>query len=799
MRPALRLLPLPICIVMSLAAQADDDIPVDWSLCPIENAVPLFPDAQPPVGNIADREGLPTDIEGDMVSGTEGETNVSGAVTLRRGDQFLGADDLQWMAESGTYTATGNVRYQDSGMRIVADRLEGNQETESHRIDNVRYQLTERRGNGGAERVEMSEAEGRMFESTYSTCPPSQRWWELRAQRIDVNTDEGTGVARNATLRIGKVPVLYLPYIAFPIDDRRRTGLLYPAMGLSSRNGFDWRQPIYFNLAPNYDLTLTPRYMSRRGVQLGTEFRYLGPRGRHTLDLQALPSDDLTWRDAAQEALEVPIEANRREDDRGMFRYTGNHNFNRTWRARANLYWLSDPRWIEDASSSIEGMSVSSLVSSVGLYGRGRYWSAGLQGQYRHLTDYTIEEQRLPYNRLPRAYLSWEQPFGRWLVAGADVQATRFSHIVDDRRPGGSRLFLKPYLSAPIEGASWFVRPTVAWRHVSYRLDDALAESLADGGAAPDSSPSASQPVTSIDAGLFFDRQAKFRGESFLHTLEPRLFYLNSPYREQGNMPLFDTRPMTFSWGQLFRDNRYSGADRQGDANQVTMALTTRLIRESDGREKLSASIGQIHYLDDARVRLDNEPQVDKGESAWVADTSYAINDRWTIGGSYQWNPATRREDLATIRTRYLVGDDGIVNLAYRYRRNVRNQNDLLEQVDLSFLYPINPTWSIVGRYYYSLLDKQVLEGIAGVQWESCCVAARLVARRYVRNNRGEMNDSIQLEIELKGLGNAGPDNQSRLRRAILGYHRDDLYLVPPSELGGGRDDGDDSTPDLLP
>ena len=167
-------------------------------------------------------------------------------------------------------------------MRVVAERLEGDQNNNSHRIDNVRYQLTERRGNGGAERIEMRDSQGRMFESTYSTCPPSQRWWELRAQRIDVDTDEGTGVARNATLRIGKVPVLFVPWLAFPIDDRRRTGLLYPKIGMSSRNGFDWEQPIYFNLAPNYDLTLTPRWMSRRGLQLGTEFRYLydGGAGR---------------------------------------------------------------------------------------------------------------------------------------------------------------------------------------------------------------------------------------------------------------------------------------------------------------------------------------------------------------------------------------------------------------------------------------------------------------------------------------------------------------------------------------
>jgi len=789
-RAAFRLLPLPLCIALSLAAHADDDIPVDWSLCPVEDAVPLFPDAQPPVGNAQARENLPTDIQGDETLGVDGGIyNVTGNVTLRRGDQFLGTDSIEFSQDTGTYTATGNVRYQDSGMRVVAERLEGDQNSDSHRIDNVRYQLTERRGNGGAERIEMQESKGRMFGSTYSTCPPSQRWWELRAQRIDVDTEEGTGVARNATLRIGKVPVLYVPWMPFPTDDRRRTGLLYPSISVSSRNGFDWRQPIYFNLAPNYDLTLTPRWMSKRGLQLGTEFRYLTDRGRGTFELEALPSDDLTWRERPEEIADprIPPE-NYRKKNRGMARYNGSYNVNRSWQARANLYWISDPAWLEDSSSTAEGVSISSLPSNIGIYGRGLYWTAAALAEYHMLSDNTIREVALPYNRLPRTYLRWEQPFGRFL-AGADTEAVRFEHVEPELKPGGSRLDLKPWVSLPLEGASWYVTPTLAWRYTGYQLDEAF----------PNRSPSRSQPIGTVDAGLFLDRTTRFRGESFLHTLEPRLFYLNSPYREQDDIPLFDTRPMSFSWGQLFRDNRYSGADRQGDANQLTLALTTRLIRESDGREKLSASVGQIRYFEDARVTLGGEVPVEKGSSSWVADTNYAINDRWTVGASYQWNPATRREDLATFRTRYLIGDDGIVNLSYRYRRNVLRQTDLLEQVDLSFLYPINPSWSLVGRYYYSLQAREVIEGIAGVQWESCCIAARLVGRRYVRNTRGEMNDSIQLEIELKGLGSAGPDNRGRLRRAILGYHRDDLYLVPPSELQSGSLDEDDSSADTSP
>jgi LPS-assembly protein len=402
---------------------------------------------------------------------------------------------------------------------------------------------------------------------------------------------------------------------------------------------------------------------------------------------------------------------------------------------------------------------------------------------HQQLADYTLDDATLPHDRLPRAYVRWEQPVGQWLTTGLDAEAVRFHH---PDKAGGSRMDFEPFVSMPLQGASWFMTPKLAWRYTSYQLDDSLATSLGD------DAPSRSLPIASLDAGLFFDRETSIGGESYLHTLEPRLFYLRVPYRDQTGLPLFDTRPMTFSWGQLFRDNRYTGADRQTDANQLTLAVSTRLLRQSDGREKLSASIGQIRYFDESRVTVPGEVAVERGKSAWVADTSYAINDRWSIGASYQWDPKFRRKDLASVRTRYLIGDDGIVNLGYRYRRN------LLEQVDFNFLYPLTPAWSMVGRYYYSLQDRQLLEGIAGLQWDSCCMAVRLVGRRYLHNREGELNNSIQLEIELKGLGSAGPDTESRLRRAILGYYREDLYLVPPSEASGNADE-DDNSPDLMP
>ena len=430
-------------------------------------------------------------------------------------------------------------------------------------------------------------------------------------------------------------------------------------------------------------------------------------------------------------------------------------------------------------SNSLTSVSVYSLYSDIGVYGRGRTWEAGAMVDYWQLADHTLTDLALPYNRLPRLYSRWEKPFARWFTAGVDAEAVHFQH---PDLSGGSRLDLKPYLSMPLEGASWFLKPTLAWRYTGYNLD----EPVAAGG---DTSPSRSLPITTLDAGLFFDRTTTHKGKPFLQTLEPRLFYLRSPYRNQDALPLFDTQPLTFSWGQLFRDNRYSGADRQTDTEQLTIAMTTRLIRESDGLEKLSASLGQIRYFHDSRVIVPGETPVERGKSAWVADMTYAPTDRWMINAAYQWDPKFRREDLASLRARYLFGDDGVANIGYRHRRN------LLEQADFSFLYPVNPSWSLVGRYYYSIRDHKPLETIAGVQWDSCCMAIRVVGRRFVRDRTGDLDNALQVEIELKGLGSAGPDTERVLRRAILGYNRDDLYLVPPPDVRSGDPRDPDPTP----
>lgn len=737
-RPALRL--LPFCLAVACAARAQDLPPPTWDLCPSTDALPLFRPLAPS-GPVVPVETLPTDIGAEHIDVSNSDVTVlTGKVELQRGDQWLGTDKLTYRHDAERFITEGPVRYQDKGLRFLADRAEGDQKRDVVTLDKVRYQFNDNLGNGTADRITLQGDQGRMEGGSYSTCPPGQRQWEFAAQRIDVDQEEGMGTARNATLRLGGVPVLWLPYLRFPTDDRRRTGLLAPTVGYDDRNGFEYLQPIYLNLAPNYDATLNPRWLSRRGLMLGGEFRYLLPGGHSgQLDATWLGNDDVTGR------------------DRGLASYRHHSALGPHWHARASLNHVSDVRYFEDFGDSLDAASVSLLESNAGLYGRGLGWNASLVLQSWQIASPLVPPGAEPYRRLPSAQASWGRPLARWLDLGVNAEAVRFQH---ETLAGGDRVDLKPYLRLPFGGASWFVTPEFAWRYTAYSLDDSLVPL---GGS---DSPSRSLPVMSLDAGAFFERDFTWGDGNFLQTLEPRLFYLNVPYRDQDDLPLFDTRPLTFAWPGLFRSNRFGGADRQGDADQVTLALTSRVLSTSNGRELLSASVGRIHYFDPPRVTVPGAPPLSDDGSAWVAEASLALGERFTLGLAQQWDPDTERTMLSAVRGQWRFGNDGLVNAAYRYRAG------LLEQTDVSFAFPVSQRWNLMGRWNYSLRDQQTLEALGGFEWKSCCVAVRLLGRRYVRETGGELNTGIYLELELNGVGSVGRSTARLLDDAILDYSR---------------------------
>lgn len=747
----LRLVPLAAALGLALAppAPASDrlrDDPAQWALC---QANALFDFYRADLPKDGDRELSDTALSAQRF-GVQDRTRylLEGDVRIERADQFIGADTIRFDNQARTYEAEGAVRYQDRGLLVGAQRASGDIDADRSTLHQVRYQLLDARGNGRAEQAVVEGDTSTLSRVNYTTCDPGAPGWELRATRVDLDQAEGVGTARNATLRLGAVPILYLPYASFPIDERRRTGFLFPSIGSSQDSGVDVSAPYYINLAPNYDLTLTPRFMGRRGAMLGAEFRYLTATQRGELSGTWLPNDDQTG------------------DDRSSVGFQHFGSLGEFWNVQANLNQVSDDRYFEDFGDSLTAASTSLLESTAGLYGRGQYWTASLSAQSWEVTDPFLPDGFEPFRRLPRLTFGYERPLHDAVVAGLRSEAVSFEH---EANPGARRYDFYPYVAFPFERAAGFVRPEFGFRHTAYELDRGY------GNAFNTRSPTRDTPIASLDAGLFFDRSTRLFGKQMLQTLEPRLYYLRVPYEAQDELPIFDTQELTFSFEQLFRPNRFTGADRQADANQATLAITTRLLEESSGRERLSASLGQIRYFSPLRVQLPGVAATDLKGSALVGDLDLTLSDRWRVGISQQWDPEDELSDLSALRAQYRWNPRGVLNFAYRFRREQSGAlagQVALEQFDTSFAVPMSERWRLVGRWNYSILDTSTLEAVAGFEWESCCVAWRVLGRRYVRNREGEMNNGIYVELELKGLATLGRKSGELLERAILGYTR---------------------------
>jgi LPS-assembly protein len=717
-----------------LAAPAQAD-PQRWVMC---SGRPLFDWLLALPTPLPARESAAAEIEADRFDVSGNDTyRLEGDVLLQRADQRLAAERLDYVHSSTAYDARGDVRYQDRDLALSAERAVGVLTEDRSRLEQVQYQLIGLRGRGSADSIALQGPLSSLAQVSYTTCDPGDRGWRLDAAQIDLDHDEGVGRARKATLRIGPVPVFWLPYASFPIDERRRTGFLYPVIG-SNDGGIDLQVPYYLNLAPHYDATLTPRLIGRRGLMLGGEFRWLGARQGGIVDASWLPDDRLAGR------------------DRGAFSLRQDARLDRHWALRSNLNHVSDPRYFEDFGDSLTSISTSLLESATGLYGRGLGWQASLAAQAWDITDPHVPVSAEPFRRLPRAAAQWSRPYFGWLELGIGAEAVAFDHR---ERAGAVRYDLRPWLALPLERSWGYLRPEIAYRHTGYRLDRELLEQ----GFA-ERAPTRDTPIYSFDAALLFERDSQLFGRRLLQTLQPRLYYLRVPFEDQSALPVFDTRELDFSFAQLFRSNRFSGADRQMDANQATVAVTSRWLDADDGRELGALSLGQIRYFDPQRVQLPGRPATDLSRSAWVAEAEFVLDERWRLGLVQHWDPNLDKTTLSGLRGQWRGSQGQLANLAYRYRR------DRLEQVDASFAWPISHAWRAIGRWNYSLREDSTLEAFGGFEWEGCCIAARLIARHYVRNREGEKNNAIYFELELKGLASLGRRSGEFLERAILGY-----------------------------
>jgi LPS-assembly protein len=738
---------------------------VSFAACKRNDLLDFYTPGLPPAG---DRASAPTDLVGHKFTQTDRtHERVEGDVEMRKLDALLKADVVTYDTETTDYTASGNVRFQDHATLFAADQAHGTATPNSTYLDHVRYQLLEQRGNGVAAQANQSDPDhSQAFEATYSTCDPGDRQWEIRAAEIDLDHVENIGHARGATLVYAGVPFFWFPYLRFPLDAERESGFLLPDVGFSSRRGLVFGLPYYLNLAPNYDATLEPKVMSKRGAMLGGQFRYLSESSKLQLDFNYVPHDREAGNEyAAFVATQPPgTPVPPVPDSRNFLHLVDTTAFSPNWGAAVAINHVSDANYLRDFGNSFVTTATSLLPSSAYLNGRGDWWSSSIGGDSWQLTDPTLSKSVVPYRRLPRATFQGEHALLGDLAGGVVSEYAMFDK---DNAVTGGRLDVYPYLAWPVETAAYFIRPELGLRYTSYDLDHLDRYATTQPGATPlsERAPSRSVPIFDLDAGLVFERDTSLFGSDFIQTLEPRLFYLRVPYRDQSDLPIFDTQLPTFDFPSLFRTNTFVGADRQINANNLTAALTTRLIDSASGDQLLSASIGEIRYFDTQRVQLPGYPELDYSGSDYVGELDLRLNDRWALRWDQQWNPNTHQTDLSAVGVEHRFGAGGIVNVAYRFRR------DFLEQVDTTALIPVNERWSVVGRYYYSIRDRRLLEAFGGLEYDSCCVALRMLVRHYVNLVGSSTADTaLYFELEFKGVGGTGNRTENYLRRAMLGY-----------------------------
>ena len=701
---------------MSFQATADaDGTDIPQLACPGPSLAPM-------VKNAPDRSNAQISVKTRQFDARKmGMAVATDDVELRREDQLLMTDLLQYDTQTETITMPGKVSYEDSVMYINGTSAHYSFLEENGSFMDVDYGLVGSSARGTATEVTVESGNQSVLHSLqFTTCPGENPEWLLKAKELELDFEEGMGTVKGGQLRFFDIPFLYLPYLTFPIDDRRKSGFLYPYISTANDNGFEFSVPYYWNIAPNQDATFTPRYFTERGFMLTGEYRFLTPRTIGELDFDYMRDDTKTG------------------DTRFHYRFAHNAQFTPRWSSQFLIDRVSDDQYFQDFSISLAAASRQYLRSKYGIYGSGRHWQLRTYIDDFQVVDDAVDPLNKPYTRLPRVVFDLDKPLGfQGLGLQVDAELVYF-----DRDIGvtGTRLDVYPRFEWNIETHWGYVRPSAGYRYTSYDLNWQ--------GLPGDDSPNRGTEILSFDTGVFFERDSK---KGNLQTLEPRLFYLYVPYKNQQGLPDFDTAPFTFGFSQLFHYNRFTGADRQSDANQLTLALTTRSINQINGRELWSLSFGQILYFENQRVlSVDNTPLFSENSSPFIAEFKLRLSNRINARIATQWDWQNSQFDVAVLGATYTARSGLRLGAEYRYRRGT------VDQFDIRYYQPINESWRVLGRVNYSMLDNDLLSAEAGFEYDSCCWGLRLIAKRFLRNREGDHRDALYVQLILKGLGGFG-------------------------------------------
>ena len=730
----------------------------------------------------------PTFLFGDRLTGRPDlETVIDGNGEVRRGATSLRADHIEYYQPDDQLKSRGNVRINRAGNRFEGPELELKLDRFEGFFTTPNYRFLTNGGNGRAERVDFQDENHMVAHRvTYTTCERNDEasWepaWIMRATRVDFDLDEEVGVATNPVVSFKGVPILAFPKVSFPLSDKRKSGLLPPTISLASVDGFSIRQPYYFNIAPNRDATISPAIISKRGIDFAGEYRYLDPRYSGILRANILPNDKLNGRDRWSYSLQHTGRIDTGIEGVGDLNLALNLN-----RVSDNDYWKDFP--IANATVAQRLLPQDATLS----WSRGFFSTAIRAVKYQTLQD--INSPIVPpYDRLPQitaAYTRVDAPLlgmgdgFDWSVEG---DYTRFN---SDRlltgQPNANRAFTKLQVSRPWLSAAGFITPKVILNATQYEFDGALT----------DGSRTASRvvPTFSLDSGLQFERDSNFFGRSFTQTLEPRAFYVRTPFRDQSRLPNYDSGAVDFNFATVFTENAFVGNDRISDANLLTLGVTSRLLDPDTGAEAVRVGIAQRLRFDDQRVTLPGALPITDRISDLLVGASVNWVPAWSFDSTVQYTPKTNQSERASFGVRYNPGNYRTVSAALRRQRGVS------QQVDVGWQWPINDLWGdkgqdlgagrgqgggryySVGRLNYSVLDKKLVDAVVGVEYDGCCWIGRVVLQRS-QSSTTTSNTKILFQLELVGFSRIGANPLETLRANVPRYQQLRDVTTAPSRF----------------
>lgn len=753
---------------------------------------------------------LPIELSANETEFTlTGESRLQGNVTFRQGERYLHTDEIIVERDDESWNkiiAKGNIEFAAPGMMVWGNEAQYIHSPQHFYFSDAFYRWYPRHARGYAKQIDVDEdANLHLVDANYTTCAPNQNTWLLSAKNISLYPKLGRANAKHIRLDMIGVPVFYFPYFDYPIDKKRHTGFLFPSYGSTSSSGFELNVPYYWNMAPNYDFTFAAKYLSERGIEGQSKVRYLWPSSEGTFQWHFLPNDRKYGLFQRQNLLSPPtglafqdprIIALEGNNNRSAFNFRHTTQWERRWQFNAIFDYVSDDNYFVDLGNDINTASIIHLPQQANLTYYGDYWSHLFNiEEYQVLQPLSKPINEEIYKRQPQWVFQGIYPNQLMgFTFGLNGETVNFEH-----RPGlitqtpvttGQRYHLRPSVSLPWQEQWFYITPRMQLDWLQYELslsEQAQNENLP-------SRPNRSIPMYDIDAGLFFERNIHIRFFEGLQTLEPRVYYLYVPYRDQHFYPDFDSGVMNFSYAQLFRDNRFSGRDRVGDANQISASVMSRFLPRNGAREILRASIGQIFYFRDRRVSLCEtlsqanacflfeDVNATSKHSKLLAQAELHATDTLTGSVFWEWDSIQRVAEQAAMTVQYRPSPHKVFNFNYYWLKHDLAQTDFntgetgsLNQADASVLWPISLHWDLLSLWRYDFQKKQTVEIVGGIEYNGCCVALQFVGSRYRISNNYFYPDSYATgffaQLVFKGLSAIGMNNpDGRLKQKIPGY-----------------------------